>query len=57
MSVKFIVKVEPFVEGFQKQMMGCGDQFETESAMYSKTLPAMQHLLKSIGDPEIIAPE
>lgn len=57
MNIPYIVKVEPFVEGFQKEMMGCGSQFETESVMYTKTLPAMQHLLKSIGDPEIIAPE
>lgn len=57
LNVQYIVKVEPFVEGFQKEAMGCGFQFETESAMYLKTLPAMQHLLKSIGDPEIIAPE
>lgn len=56
-NVQYIVKVEPYVDGFQKEMMGCGFQFETETAMYSKTLPAMQHLLKSIGDPEIIAPE
>ena len=56
-DVKYIVKVEPFVEGFQKEMMGCGAQFETETAMYTRTLPAMQYLLKSIGDPEIIAPQ
>lgn len=57
LNVSYIVKVEPFVEGFQKEVMGCGNQFETESDMYSKTLPTMQRLLKSIGDTEVIAPE
>lgn len=56
-EVPFIVKVDPFVDGVQKQMMGDGCQFETEIAMYNKTLPEMQRLLKSIGDDEILAPE
>lgn len=52
----FIVKIEPFMEGFKKDLMGDQPFFKTEGRMYCEVLPMMQELLKNSGDSEIIAP-
>lgn len=52
----FIVKIEPFLEGFKKDLMANQPFFRTEGRMYTEILPVMQELLKNSGDPEIIAP-
>lgn len=52
----FIVKVEPFLEGYKKDVMANQPFFRTEGRMYMEVLPVMQKLLHNIGDPEIIAP-
>lgn len=53
----FILKVEPFLEGLRKDSVGGLFLFDTETKMYSDTLPEMHRLLRAIGDDEIIAPE
>lgn len=52
----FIVKVEPFLEGYKKDIMANQPFFGTEGRMYKEVLPVMQEMLKNIGDDEIIAP-
>lgn len=52
----FIVKIEPFLEGFKKDAMASQPFFQTEGRMYTELLPVMQELLKNSGDPEMIAP-
>lgn len=51
-----IFKIEPFMEGFKKDIMANQPFFNTEGRMYTEMLPLMQDLLKNSGDPEIIAP-
>lgn len=51
-----IIKIEPFLEGFKKDVMANQPFFTTEGRMYTEMLPVMQDLLRNSGDPEIIAP-
>lgn len=51
-----IVKVEPYEDGFKKDVLSDTLLFETEIAMYTKTIPEMQRLIKEIYPTEIIAP-
>lgn len=53
----FIVKIEPFMEGFKKDLMANQPFFTTEGRMYTEILPVFQELLKNSGDTDIIAPE
>lgn len=55
-SQSYIVKIEPFLEGAKKDMTADRTFFKVEGHMYTDILPAMQDLLKNIGDDEIIAP-
>lgn len=52
----FVLKVEPYEEGMKKDALSNTRLFETESSMYSRTLPEMQRLLKNVKDNEIFAP-
>lgn len=56
-SDSFIYKIEAFLDGAKKDFGAGGTFFATEGKMYLEVLPAMQELLKNIGDPEILAPE
>lgn len=55
-SESFIVKIEPFLEGFKKDLMADQPFFNTEGRMYTKMLPIMQSLLANCGDDAVIAP-
>lgn len=52
----FVLKVEPYEEGMKKDALSNTRLFETESSMYSQTLPEMQRLLRNIKDDETFAP-
>lgn len=52
----FIVKVEPYEEGFRKDVLLQRPLFESEISMYTKTLPEMQRLLEEIYPGEKLAP-
>lgn len=55
-SKSFIVKVEPYEEGFKKDILSDTVLFETETQIYTKILPEMQQLIKEVDCEEIIAP-
>lgn len=55
-SKNFIVKTEHFVEGFQMEAFVNRPLFETETSLYTKTIPEMHLHLKRIGVDEMIAP-
>lgn len=55
-SKSFIIKVEHYEEGFKKEAMADAVLFETEIAMYTKTIPEMQRLIREVDADEIIAP-
>lgn len=52
----FIVKVEPFKEGIQKDMLTATLLFDTEISMYTQVIPEMQRLIKEIDPEEVLAP-
>lgn len=53
----FILKVELFVEGLKKDILGDLFLFDNEISMYTKLVPEMHRLLKTADDDEVIAPE
>lgn len=55
-SKSFIVKVEPYEEGFKKDVLSETVLFEIETKMYTKILPEMQRLINEVDRDEIIAP-
>lgn len=52
----FIVKVEHFSEGFQKEALKDRILFETEIGMYGQVIPEMQRLIQEIDKHETLAP-
>lgn len=52
----FIVKIEAYKEGFQKDAVSERILFETEIAIYTHILPEMQRLINEIDRKEILAP-
>lgn len=52
----FIVKIEPFEDGFKKDALKDTILFETEISMYTKTIPEMQRLIHNIDKDEVLAP-
>lgn len=52
----FIVKIEAYKEGFQKDAVSERVLFETEIAMYTHILPEMQRLIHEIDPKETLAP-
>lgn len=53
----FILKVEPFVEGRKKEVMGELNLFQTEILMYTKVLPKIEKVLRRYGDQTILGPK
>lgn len=47
--MKMIVKTAPVEDNYRKDMINHLKAYETEVNMYSKVLPSMEKLLKSIG--------
>lgn len=47
---RFIIKTIPEVEGPKKELLENMPAFKNEIIMYSKTLPAMEELLKEHGE-------
>lgn len=53
----FIVKVEPYKEGIQKDMLIDTLLFETEISLYSQVIPEMQRLIMEVDPKEVLAPK
>ncbi|XP_063709151.1 uncharacterized protein LOC134837694 [Culicoides brevitarsis] len=53
---KLILKTLPTEDGPKLEMLKASTAFETEMRMYGEVLPAMEKLLKSVGDETRIAP-
>lgn len=49
-TTSLIVKTMPFVESLKKEMLRNSPIFDIEMKMYGETIPAMERLLRSIGD-------
>lgn len=49
-QLSMIIKTVPHEEGLKKDLLGKSPIFETEMAMYGKTLPNMERLLRAAGD-------
>ncbi|XP_028893584.1 uncharacterized protein LOC128921344 [Zeugodacus cucurbitae] len=53
----FILKVEPFVEGRKKEVVGNLNLFGTEVLMYTKVLPMIEKVLRQYGDETVLGPK
>lgn len=53
----FIVKVEPYKEGIQKDMLIDTQLFNVEISMYSQVIPEMQRLIMEVDPKEVLAPK
>ncbi|XP_050326959.1 uncharacterized protein LOC126757246 [Bactrocera neohumeralis] len=53
----FILKIEPFIEGRKKEMIGHLNLFQTEILMYTKVLPMIEKLLLQYGDKTTLGPK
>lgn len=53
----FVMKIEPFVDGMQKDKMNEVPLFETEVRMYTNVLPIIVAKLREFGDQTVLAPK
>ncbi|XP_067619967.1 uncharacterized protein [Eurosta solidaginis] len=53
----FILKVEPFVDGFKKDVMSDLHIFKTEIDMYTEVLPKIEKVLRQYGDETVLGPK
>uniref|UniRef100_W8BQG4 CHK kinase-like domain-containing protein n=3 Tax=Ceratitis capitata TaxID=7213 RepID=W8BQG4_CERCA len=53
----FILKVEPFADGYKKDIVGDLSLFQTEIIMYTKVLPKIEELLRRCGDDTVLGPK
>lgn len=53
----FIVKVEPYKEGIQKDMLIDTQLCDVEISMYSQVIPEMQRLIMEVDPKEVLAPK
>lgn len=51
------MKIEPFVDGMQKDKMNEVPLFETEVRMYTNVLPIIVAKLREFGDQTVLAPK
>lgn len=56
-TIKFIVKVEPYEQGFKKDVLSDTVLFASEISMYTQTIPVMQRLITAVDPDEVIAPQ
>jgi hypothetical protein len=56
LTVSYIIKTMPFVDGLKKDFLADGAVFKRESQMYTSVIVDMQRLLKQGGDDVELGP-